>query len=356
MAAGIATSNILAYENREDYGRNALINNLVDLGNADTLEEDTSVNAGEVQVYSYLEKSAQIESGAFTANQEREEEIYQQQLEAAINTQGELTLFKPELASTEAAKITRTSIQKYKVASGDSLGSIATKFNLNVNTLLWANKLTARTLIKPGQELMIPPTNGVIHLVKRGDTLAKIAKAYSASTEEIKEFNNINSDKYLVVGETIMVPGGRIIYTPAPRVAAPTRYAENIPNLPAATGGKMYWPSSCYRISQYFRNWRHTGVDIACPYGTSIRAAESGVVNRVQYGRTGYGYNIIIAHGGGKQTLYGHLSRIDVEPGQSVEKGEVIGLEGSTGRSTGPHLHFEVRINGSRVNPLNYIR
>ena len=80
------------------------------------------------------------------------------------------------------------------------------------------------------------------------------------------------------------------------------------------------------------------------------------MVVRVQYGRTGYGYNVIISHGGGKQTLYGHLSRIDVEAGETVEKGEQIGLEGSTGRSTGPHLHFEVRVNGSTVNPLSYIR
>lgn len=118
----------------------------------------------------------------------------------------------------------------------------------------------------------------------------------------------------------------------------------------------MLWPIGCSRITQYFKGWIHTGVDIACPYGTAIVAAADGVVSRVQYLNYGYGYNVIIDHGGGKKTLYAHNSSISVVVGQSVSQGEVIAKEGSTGRSTGPHLHFEVIINGQKVNPLSYIR
>ena len=207
--------------------------------------------------------------------------------------------------------------------------------------------------IKPRQKLTIPPVTGVLHKVKKGDTVDSLAKKYDAEEKDIKTFNTLGDS--LAVGETVMIPNGRIIYTQTPRnYVRSTEGAYETPVV--ASGGKMYYPNSCRKISQYYRGWIHTGVDMNCPWGSAIRAADSGVVTRVQYLRYGYGYNVIIDHGGGKQTLYGHLSQINVSKGQSVSKGQVIALEGSTGRSTGPHLHFEVIINGSRVNPLNYIR
>jgi len=183
----------------------------------------------------------------------------------------------------------------------------------------------------------------VRHVIAKGDTIAKIAKKYDALEDKIIEFNGLEDSDSLVAGESLIIPDGRIIFT-----AKPSIYANPVPVQHKGTGsdvaisatGNMIWPNSCHNISQYFKGWRHTGVDIACPWGVDVHAADGGRVSRVQYGKTGYGYNIIIDHGGGKQTLYGHLSEILVDQGQYVSKGQVIGHEGSTGHSTGPHLHF----------------
>jgi len=346
--------NVLAYETREDYGKNALIYKIVGL--EDTyFTEDTSGSQEESVVYSYLEKNSQLQSEPASANTaETDDEIDQSAFEL---TQGGAALVKPELASTEEAKIGVKGLRNYKVAEGDTISSIAGKFDISVNTVLWANNLSLNSYIKPGQQLIIPPVSGVVHTVKKGDTLAKIAQSYKGELARIKDFNNLDDETALIAGEKIIVPGGIIVTarTPAYTQVVTTRTASpSTINVPVS--GKMAWPNSCYRITQYYKGWRHAGVDIACPWGVAIRAAQAGKVIRVQYGRTGYGYNIIIDHGGGKQTLYGHLSRIDVEVGEWVEKGEAIAAEGSTGRSSGPHLHFEVRVGGSTVNPLSYIR
>ena len=127
-------------------------------------------------------------------------------------------------------------------------------------------------------------------------------------------------------------------------------------SAPKVSGNKMAWPTNGHTITQYF-SWRHPGVDIANHIGTPVYAADSGVVLIAQGGYNGgYGNTIVIDHGGGKKTRYGHASRLLVKPGQVVEKGEEIMLMGSTGRSTGPHLHFEVIINGAKYNPLSYVR
>jgi len=356
IAIGVATSNIMAYESSEDYGQDALIYDIISMETYD-IGEDIVMNAQETTAKEPLGETIALTRNFFTENQKQQEDILEQQLEAdSATTQGGSVLIKPELASTEAAKITRTSIREYTVEEGDSIGSVATDFNISVNTLLWANNLSFNSLIRPGKKLVVPPTSGVLHTIKKGDTIKSIAKKYGATENKIKDFSNIGSGDILVVGETIMVPGGRVIYT------VPTRnYASTVttpvyttPNV--ASGGQMYWPSGCRRITQYYRGWIHTGLDIACGFGEPLRASEAGTVSAVNYNRYGYGYHVIINHGGGKQTLYGHMSRIHVKVGQQVAKAQVIGLEGSTGRSTGAHLHFEVRINGSRLNPLNYIR
>lgn len=357
LAISVATANLLAYENQENYGQDALIYEILGLKSLEIITETTPL-IYESKIYSYLGETSQIGAIAFTETQKMEEEFYWDQYRSDLTvTLGDSALAKPDLVSTEAAKITRTSVREYIVEEGDTIGAIAVRFNVSVNTILWSNNLSFNSYIRPGQKLIIPPTTGVIHKIARGDTLSAIAKKYEADVNKIKEFNNIENDGALVIGEMIMVPGGRIIYTARPKsfatapVSAP---AFTTPIVPS--DGKMYWPSSCQRITQYFRSWIHTGIDIACGGGNPIRAAESGVVSRVQYANYGYGYNITINHGGGKQTLYAHLSRILVENGQQISKGQVIGLEGSTGRSTGPHLHFEVIINGLKVNPLNYLR
>ncbi len=352
----VIASSVSGYSNRENYGQNALIYKIIGTENLEEIVESNKSASTEAQVYSYLEPSSQLQSQLFSETQNQAQSLIEDQYDNAGTYRGD-TLNKPELASTEAAKITRTSVKEYAVQTGDTIGGIAFKFNISLDTIVWANNLSYRSLIKPGQKLIIPPVTGVLYKIKKNDTLAKIAKTYDASIDQIKNFNQIDNDGMLTVGKVVMIPGGRVVYTPAPVTYAPTPIpAANYEKIAPASGGKMQWPNGCYRITQYYRGWIHAGVDIACAWGTPIRAAESGVVTRVQYLKTGYGYNIIINHGGNLQTLYGHLSNIYVVPGQEVARGEIIGLEGSTGRSTGPHLHFEVRVNGSAVNPLNYIR
>lgn len=356
IALSVTTSNILAYERREDYGQNALIYKVIGLDNIETIQDTTST-LEEPKVYSYLGESFQVGSEVFSEAQRKEKELYNEQFDSnVLVTEGGVTLVKPDLVSTENAKVTRTSIKRYRVESGDVIGGIASQFNISIETILWANNLSGNSYIKPGQELIIPPVSGVLHTIKKGDTLKSIAQKYSASEEKIKEFNKIDNDSLLVIGDTLMVPGGRVIYTVKPRTYVAPPETNQVYTAPVAVSGKMLWPITCRHISQYFKGWRHTGTDIACSYGSPIYAAADGVVSRIQYLNYGYGYNIVIDHGGGMKTLYAHTSRIDVVEGQHVDQGEIIAREGSTGRSTGPHLHFEVIINGQKVNSLNYIR
>lgn len=353
----MATSNILAFEQQDDYGKNAAIYNVVGLENLDETQ-DTITSTDEPLIKNYMGENTRVVSDIYTQSQQTEEDIYRVQSQTELaTTQGGSALIKPELVSTEAAKITRTSVKEYVVQEGDTVGEIAQRFAVSVNTILWANNLSSYSYIKPGQKLLIPPTSGVLHTVKKGDTLLAIANKYSASINEIKNFNNIGGDT-LSINETLMVPGGRIVYTARPRpISTPVTVSAPAYTTPQVeSSGPMYWPDTCRRITQYYRGWLHTGLDIACGFGQPIRAAEAGRVSKVSYQNYGYGYHVIIDHGSGKQTLYGHMSRIYVSAGQQIEKAEVIGLEGSTGQSTGSHLHFEVRINGSRLNPLNYIR
>lgn len=256
----------------------------------------------------------------------------------------------------------------YTVKPGDVLGSIASQFGIAVNTILAANNLTIRSIIKPGNSLKILPVDGVTHTVKKGDTLSKIALAYGAKTGDITQYNNLGeSGSGLTIGKEIIVPYGRAIVT-ATKPRVPTKpngltmterpVSGQLPgsSLASANASGFIWPSGATIVTQYY-GWQHTGMDIAGKIGLPNYAAKSGTVVKSQCGwNGGYGCYIILDHGNGVQTLYGHNTQLLVSPGEYVTQGQVIGLLGSTGRSTGPHLHFEVRINGKRVNPLTYIK
>mgnify|MGYP001566911328 CR=1 FL=1 len=272
-------------------------------------------------------------------------------------TQGGIALSKPILITTEPGVAARIEIEYHVVKSGETLSQIAGQYGLQMNTLLWANNLSSRSLLQVGQKLAILPVNGITHKISKGDTLASIAKRYSAKTDEIQEFNSLSGK--LVVGTVLVVPGGRPPAAPRPPTTTRPSLATSQTSLSsvqtAGGAGKFLWPTTHRRLTQYY-SWRHSGVDIAGPIGTPIYAAESGTVQTAAWNRGGYGYYIIINHGGGVQTLYGHNSKMLVSAGNAVERGQLIALMGSTGRSTGPHLHFEVRIGSRRTNPLNYIR
>lgn len=277
-------------------------------------------------------------------------------------TQGDTALVAPNINNPDALPIVRTVATKYTVQPGDTISTIAQKFSVSSNTILWANNLTWNSTIKPGQTLQILPTSGLAHTVKSGDSLASIAKKYQVDTNAIISFNKLANEKDIRVGETLIIPGGvqpaAVPVTP-PTYARPTpsKIIKNIAGVRATDdrGGAYLWPVNSRIVTQYY-SWKHTGVDIGDHLGNPIFAAESGKVITAGWNNGGYGNYVIIDHGNGIQTLYGHASALLVKTGDVVSRGEQIAKIGSTGHSTGPHLHFEVRVNGSRLNPLNYVK
>lgn len=272
------------------------------------------------------------------------------------------------LAAVSAAP--RTETITYTVGAGDTLSSIAQAHGISLNTLLWANGLTARSTIKPGQSLRILPVTGVEHKVARGETLGAIAKKYGVDIARIREANGITNDAAIKIGAALMVPGGE------PKAPVPTTVAkaksvgvkEIFTTAPSGTtkssapasGASMVWPTDLHVIVRGLK-WGHTGVDIDCngrANGTSTNdnyAAADGVV-RFSGWKNGYGSTVEIDHGNGLITRYGHHYSLYVKKGDVVTAGTPLGRCGSTGNSTGTHLHFEVIANGKFKNPLDYTR
>lgn len=255
----------------------------------------------------------------------------------------------------------RTETITYTVAAGDTISGIARRFGININTVLWSNNLSAYSLIKPGDKLAILPVSGWIYKVKSGDVMGRLASTYGVSVEQIIEANNLESAS-LKIGQSIIIPGDKpTVSTGASQVAGGTSRPQTpvtTPSVPGQAaedaGGKMVWPTVGHRITQYY-SLKHTGLDIANKVGTPVYAAEAGTVTYSGWS-TGYGYNVVIDHSNGYKTRYAHSSNLEVSVGDKVSRGQEIMKMGSTGWSTGPHLHFEVIISGSRKNPLNYIK
>ncbi len=251
-------------------------------------------------------------------------------------------------------------IVDYTVQEGETLSQIAEKHNLNVDTVLWANGLdSAKVKIRQGQVLKIPPVDGVIHKVKKGETVYSIAKKFEANPQAMVDypFNEFTNDETfaLAVGQTLMVPDGVM---PEEVPEAPKQYlaSQLTPNAGVVSAlGSFVWPASG-SLSQGYKFY-HKAIDIASATGGTIVAADSGRVTVAGWpDNSGYGNRVIIDHGNGYVTLYAHMSRIAVVAGQSVNRGDLIGYIGSTGRSTGPHLHFEIRASGALQNPLNFLK
>jgi len=269
-----------------------------------------------------------------------------------------------QTVSTEQPLQTRSTITYYIVGDGDTISSIAKKFGISVNTILWSNNLTAFSLIRAGNKLTILPISGVTYVVRSGDTVGKIARNFGIEENKIFQYNSIRSANSLVIGQTIIIPGGKQIPAGSTTVAKViSNKANNVvavieklvnPRKAPDSGSAMLWPTEGHRITQYF-SWRHTGLDIANKVGTPLYAAADGKVEFSGWSN-GYGNNIVINHGGGKKTRYAHASKLFVKVGDTVERGEQIAAMGSTGNSTGPHIHFEVMINGTKYNPLSYIK
>lgn len=238
----------------------------------------------------------------------------------------------------------------YEVVEGDAVYTIAERFGLTPETVIWANDLTDVDLLKIGQKLTILPVNGVLHEVEEGDTVGSIAKRYNADPQAIVDYkaNGIKDPGQLKVGDKIIVPGGENPDRPQPLLSS----RGGVRPLGQATGN-FSWPT-WGSITQYFSAY-HAGIDIAAPMGTPVNAIDGGRVTAAERLSWGWGWYIVVDHGNGYSSLYAHLSRFYVSVGERVGKGQPIGAVGVTGRTTGPHLHFEVRASGNLVNPLRVL-
>mgnify|MGYP001594795310 CR=1 FL=1 len=262
--------------------------------------------------------------------------------------------------TTEISEKVRDSVIEYKVASGDTVSKISEKFGISKETIVWENKLSSVNAIKPGQALRILPVTGINHKVTRGDTIYSIAKKYKANAQAIVDFpfnDFVDSETFsLAVGQNLVIPDGIRPDPVAPRSTSSYLASQRTPNAGAVSAtGNFAWPMGGV-ITQRF-GWYHTGLDIATAFGTPVVAADSGVVTAAGWpDNSGYGVRVVIDHQNGYNTWYAHLTRVAVSAGQTVKRGDVIGYEGSTGRSTGPHLHFEVRRGTKRLNPLEFLK
>src|SRR3989338_8252427 len=271
-------------------------------------------------------------------------------------------LLKPNPPSSDLF-ITKRDVegQKYEIKPGDSVGAIADAFNVSVDTIKWENNMsTANPVIKPGEILTILPTNGVKHVIKEGETISGLAKKYGVDAESIFEYNEIEIEELIIAGEEIIIPNGI-------KTAPPTRERQQyladlnkndykkieVPADFQGSGSGLIWPLPAgHRISQYASR-KHMAIDLPCR-DCQVTAAGDGIVEQAGW-KTGYGNMVMINHGNGLKTLYAHGKELLVNAGDSVAQGQSIMISGSTGRSTGPHLHFEVRVNGALQNPLSFV-
>jgi murein DD-endopeptidase MepM/ murein hydrolase activator NlpD len=245
-------------------------------------------------------------------------------------------------------------ISVYTVKKGDNLSEIAQLYGVSVNTILWANNLSKNSTLKEGQDLVILPISGINHVVKSGETLSGIVKKYSADMDEVLAYNDLSINSTLKAGDEILLPDVDIA-EPAP-IPSSGKVAPNGTSRYLGGSGPYYpgyyaMPIKGAHKTQDVHGWN--GIDFGAPTGTPIYAAADGVVtvSTANGGwNKGYGNYVVINHPNGTQTLYGHASAVLVKYGESVKKGDQIALVGSTGKSTGPHLHFEVR---GAVNPFS---
>lgn len=254
---------------------------------------------------------------------------------------------RPTLLETEVILRPREEILAYEVQGNDTLVDIASRFRITLDTLLWANDIAPDHLLYLGDKLRIPPIDGVIYHVVEGDALHKIAETHQSNPVAIAEYNRIGLSTSLFPGMELIIPQG-VLPEELRKTSGDGQLSQR--EQPVAAFGEFRWPTQG-AITQYFHA-RHLALDIGNRTGTPIVAADAGQVVIAGWSPIGYGYRIVINHGNGWVTTYNHLSTFAVSVGDYVKAGEYIGAMGSTGYSTGPHLHFEVLYQNRFRNPL----
>jgi len=248
------------------------------------------------------------------------------QNDTLVNISSPVIITPHILASILSNEGAGNEIMKYKVEPGDTLSAIAAKFDISLQTVLWANNLNSRSIITPGQELIILPVSGVLYTVRKNDTLGAIAKRYKADVEKIIAFNGLSEEADIYIGDSLIIPDGKM-----------SAKISRIALIPVA---ESYFIFPCQGIITQGLHY-YNAIDIANKCGSPIVAASSGIVQRTGWIRLG-GKRVTILHPNGVVTYYGHFSKILVSSGQKVDTGDIIGYMGRTGNATGCHLHFEV--------------
>jgi murein DD-endopeptidase MepM/ murein hydrolase activator NlpD len=271
-----------------------------------------------------------------------------------------------DLKNAETAKLKQAlpiELTDYVVKNGDTLWKIANDFNLDVNSIFGCNKVSESDVLKVDSTIKIPNQDGILITVKQGHTLEKLAKEYGIFQEAITSANRLSGDA-LTQGSQLFLPGAKAAASTdsGGKKSAAATTASNAKNK--VTAKKSFaWPVVGKISSSY--GWRrdpirkgrdfHTGLDIRAPRGRTVVASAAGKVVHAGW-MGGYGRAVVISHPGGITTLYGHNSKVLVKVGANVNRGQAIAQVGSTGKSTGNHVHFEVRVGGKQKNPIQYLR
>ena len=293
-----------------------------------------------LSIVGFFPNSQNIETSESEENlQQLEKKGLLDELEEKSNqAKSKLYKLKAPISSLKSAGVT---VKKYKVQDGDTLSEIAIRYSVPATIIAATSNIKFHSVLRPGQELSIPNRPGLIYQMKKGDTLAAVMNKYSVKLKDVISDNpNLEDSDLIEIGTEIFLPNAKI-QRPALKWGRPVygRFSS-----------RFGWRRHPILRRRHF----HTGIDIAVSY-KAIRSARKGRV--VYAGYLGsYGKVVVVRHDSVYKTLYAHLSRIKVRSGRYINKGKVIGISGNTGRSTGPHLHFEVIKNGRPVNPRRYIR
>lgn len=302
-----------------------------------------------------------------------------------LGSLGAQSPLSPSRAPGPATSRRLGAIASYTVRPGDTLASIAARFGVNVEWVRLANRISPTGVLQAGQPLLVPTLNGPIHVVQAGETLSEIATSYRVDLETITSANELENERVITLGQRLLIPGGvppppaqptrvpapapvpTAVAAPIPRPtaalplakpqSAPTPAAAPTPTRPAPLAlpfGALVWPV-VGAVTQRFGENGHSGLDIAASTGAPVRAVGPGTVVVAAKLNYGYGWRIVIDHGGDYTSLYAHLSSFAVAERARVSRGQVIGNVGTTGVATGPHLHFEIGVNGRAVDPMRYL-
>lgn len=411
IAVGTVGSQLMTQQaSAQDAGQNSLLYTLVTHGQEDLIEESITPGLVLADVHYLGPDTIQTMPGIDYDYESSEETPVDLGISGtiAVRPQSEFPAAPTdepvetviETPTAPAAPVEpRKGTETYLVKSGDTVASIAQRYGVNVGTVQWANNLNRASSIKPGDTLRIPAASGVLHSVKRGDTIERLAQLYRVDAKRISESNGLSTRSTLTVGKELLIPDATpqvAVATPAPHPSSATPNTKTTspktstkvaikPDIPLSrirnkavdvyqeladekadtrekpanasnsTRSRLLWPTHLRVINQYW-GYQHTGIDIDGDYTDPIYASDDGVVEQAGWNNGGYGLMILIDHGNGFRTRYAHASKMFVKAGDKVKRGQTIAMVGTTGRSTGTHLHYEVYINGRRANPLTYIR